>query len=819
MGRHARGKVSCGSASGAEAGALFAISFWFGRGLLAAIACSSLAFARQTDPTASDPNAPRTERSAPTPLDGTALNGQVDLQRLVDLSAARLGLDIEYDASILAGNVTLRLGDPLSDEELWALTNHALASRGFTTVAGPTPNLISVVKAERATTLGRVEDLSKVGPGSLADPDAPSGAAFLPGFLTVATRLVHVSPKDAIESLKPIVKGDAASVTALGATNLLLITDVRPRVEQALEILKLLDVPGPESVVAVVPVENLSAASIVTSAMEVHNARETIGGRTVRGKLLPLPDGFGVVLVAPKDEATRLEELVLDIDAREGVRTETYAPRYFAVDEVASLLTQVMGDPKTPGAGGRYRVVTDPLTSTLVVTGTSAQHEKVRSLLERLDSVPPQSRKQVRTFGIRNRPVTEIVELLEKLITVDVFEVGSPPSSGATSDAASTAQRTIRDFGPPQPTLSTGSGETSGASTGSGGAASSQDSPSTVSTADDFARDSRRASGSSASETDEALREPPISLAADSATNTLLAIGEPRLLTQLDQLVRRLDVRQPQVMLEVMVLTLTDSESEDLGIELQGEESRNGFDISLSSLFGLASTDGGASGGDSGLLGGSGATALVLRPGEYGVLLRALASVNAGKTRNLPKVLVNNNEEASFDAVLQQPFLSTNASDTIATTSFGGTQDAGTSVKVKPQIGEGDHLLLDYTISLSSFIGESTSPALPPPRQQNTLSSVVSIPDGSTVVLGGLEVLTDADASTRVPWLADFPLLGFLFENRSTSRSRSRFFLFIRGEVLRHGRYEDLKYISAKDRAAADLQVEDRPVVRPRVIR
>ena len=68
----------------------------------------------------------------------TVLAGQVELARLVDLCAERLGLKIEYDPKDLQGaTVTLRLRDGISDDELWEVTNHLLASRGFTTVQLP----------------------------------------------------------------------------------------------------------------------------------------------------------------------------------------------------------------------------------------------------------------------------------------------------------------------------------------------------------------------------------------------------------------------------------------------------------------------------------------------------------------------------------------------------------------------------------------------------------------------------------------------------------------------------------------------------------
>ena len=65
---------------------------------------------------------------------------------------------------------------------------------------------------------------------------------------------------------------------------------------------------------------------------------------------------------------------------------------------------------------------------------------------------------------------------------------------------------------------------------------------------------------------------------------------------------------------------------------------------------------------------------MVLSPGDFSVVLKALQTLNKGRTLSLPKVLVNNNQQATLDSVLQQPFVSVNASNTVATTSFGGSK-------------------------------------------------------------------------------------------------------------------------------------------------
>jgi type II secretory pathway component GspD/PulD (secretin) len=205
-------------------------------------------------------------------------------------------------------------------------------------------------------------------------------------------------------------------------------------------------------------------------------------------------------------------------------------------------------------------------------------------------------------------------------------------------------------------------------------------------------------------------------------------------------------------------------------------------------------------------------------PLAFSAIVRAMETVNHGRTLTMPKMLVNNDQPAELNSVLQTPYASTNASTTVATTSFGGTQDAGTQISVTPQIADGDQLVLDYTISISAFVGSAPSPELPPPRQENKLKSIVTIPDGYTVAVGGLEIGTESDVSSHVPLLGRIPILGALFANKTATDNKSRFFVFLRATVLRDDNFDDLKHLSVQD--LADARVDDGwPVLKPRVIR
>lgn len=403
----------------------------------------------------------------------------------------------------------------------------------------------------------------------------------------------------------------------------------------------------------------------------------------------------------------------------------------------------------------------------------------------------------MRSFVIRNRSVLEMLSLLREMLGAGVLEIAAEEGDEAGTSAAPAL--TAPDIGRTDRPIDPRGGPPV--------SVTSQPRPTTAPLVRGLGR-----RGSTRVVTPDA----GVVLTADEATSTIIAVGDARALAQIERLIRQLDVRQPQVMLEVLMVSLSESQSLALGVELQQELDLGGDTrATLASLFGLAQR---GADGIPGVGSGAGFTGLVLNPGDFSVVLRALETLNDGRSMSMPRMLVGNNEQANFSSVLQQPFATVNTGTATTTTSFGGTLDAGTIATVRPQIAAGDHLILEYSVQLSSFVGASAGEGLPPPKQTNSVSSRVTIPDGHTVVVGGLELLTDAEAESRVPGIGGIPLVGELFKNRSKNHSRDRFFVFIRANVMRHNGFEDLKYLSATDRAAAGVG-DGWPQVEPRMIR
>jgi type II secretory pathway component GspD/PulD (secretin) len=735
------------------------------RGRLAAAALlSSLLIGKA--PAQRAPAEPPTAQEAPK-VEIRIFSPEEDLADLLDVCAAMLGTAIEFNRAEVSGPIGLRLPSPATRESLWGLANRALATRGFTTIQLPGSPSLTVVKLSEAAGLARLEGMSLAGSKA--------------GFVKCLVELSHERTEGVSEGAK-LLLSKAGTIAAFKDSRSVLIADLRPNVEQALRVAARLDGDFAEMDVTEIPLEHATPVDLVALIERIMTTRKAVFGEKPAGTVIAHPEGRSALVIAPAIEMDVWRDLVERFDRVEPTRTQNYFPRRFGVRETASLVEQMV--PAGSDKQG-WRIVTDELTGALVVTATAAQHQAIQELFDRLESTAQGPRRPIRSFPIRNRGVEELRDLLQAMLDKGALE-GLPDvqtvPTGEVIDRVPVEASAPTPATPPQQVQ------------GPTGPIPALYKPKSLAT--------------------KGLGDEVI-LTADKATNRLVAMGNARVLEQLGALIEELDVRHPQVLVEALVVTLTDDQTRSLGVELQkiGVDG----DVRLASLFGLGSPDPGSI-ATLPPPGGIGASGVVLDPGSYSAAIRALETINQGRSLTIPKVLVNNNQKASLNSVLQTPFASTNASTTVATTSFGGTLDAGTQISVTPQITEGDQLLLEYSISLSSFVGAASDPALPPPRQENKLQSTVAIPDGYTVVVGGLEIESDSKVSTQVPWLGRIPVLGALFATQSRIESKAHFFVFLRTTVMRSPTFEDLRFATEHELAVAGVD-DGWPKLEPRWIR
>ena len=579
-------------------------------------------------------------------------------------------------------------------------------------------------------------------------------------FRSVVIDSESTPPSRLLSALSVLASPDGR-VVAVGDTSLILLADRSDRIQTMLDVATGLADPEREVVAERVELRHRDAEALTTALNGVLAAQLQAGAAPRRGSVTPTGDRNALVIVAPRDSITEWIETIQSLDTPERIQTETYTVPWLNAADLASNLEMIgriqTGTPSGSNTG--WQVVADSLTNSVFVTANVPEHQRIAAWIDSVLQRGAPSSSRVHVVRVRHRAAAALAELIEA--------TNSPPE---VVTAPAIADSTV-DNG--QPTT-----------------------PASIST---------ERPGTAAD----------VEVSVDEPTNSLVVTGTPLQIQRIVNLVELLDVRQSQVLLEFTLLSLNESDTRDLGVELQYLVDDAGTLFRLSSLFGLTDI---VPDNTSTSVEASGGTAVVLDPSDYSAVIRALETVSKGRSLIRPQLLVGNNEEASLDSVEQQPFISTNASDTVATTSFGGTQDAGTNVSVQPQITAGDELTIRYSVSLSTFIGESADPALPPPSQQSTVSSVATIPDGYAIAVGGIASEVEGEAVSQVPILGDIPLVGELFRSRSQSRSSSKFFVLIRARIMRDVGFEDLKFLG--DLTADTLGLDDDlPQVEPRIIR
>ena len=290
-------------------------------------------------------------------------------------------------------------------------------------------------------------------------------------------------------------------------------------------------------------------------------------------------------------------------------------------------------------------------------------------------------------------------------------------------------------------------------------------------------------------------------VAADPNTNTIIVIADPVVQRQYEELIARLDRRRPQVLLEATVVTIDLSEGLNVGVDISYSDRDGDPQVIAFDSFGVSQVN--PITGRLSVRPQLGFNAAVLSSDVADVVLRALATSRRARVVSAPRILVNDNAEGRLASVAESPFSLVNAFETIATTSFDYAQ-AGTTIRLVPHISEDDYLQLEYEVELSSFTAPSQGGA-PPPRQEDSVQSEVTIPDGSTIVVGGLNSSNFTRVVNRVPILGDIPILGLLFGSRDIQRREQALFVFIRPTILRDGGFADLRYLSDADLSAAGL--------------
>jgi len=265
----------------------------------------------------------------------------------------------------------------------------------------------------------------------------------------------------------------------------------------------------------------------------------------------------------------------------------------------------------------------------------------------------------------------------------------------------------------------------------------------------------------------------PVTIVPDEITNSLLIRSTERDFLLLQDVVRTLDVRPLQVLVEVVIVEARKDRRFSLGIAVElGETS---FEGGVTGSAALA----GASVGD--------LVVQVMGLGKQDLSLFLAAARSRGDVsiRSRPTLLASNGLEASILVGTEQPFVQVSRSlptDEPQRDQVVQYRDVGTSLTVVPTINREGFVTLDLAQEMSQATGETQFDA--PVISSRQASTRVTVRDGQTIVIGGLTDRVQDRGRTGIPLLSDIPLIGALFGSTTTRLTETEIFVFITPTIV-----------------------------------
>lgn len=516
---------------------------------------------------------------------------------------------------------------------------------------------------------------------------------------------------------------------------------------------------APEDGAAAQPSSLGGSAGFTTQVFRLRNIDSASAAETLRpligrqGLVLPSPRGNLLVVADYADNLARVRSLLGQID-QDRTLTETVTLRSSSAREIGAVVNQLLNPPGAePNArNGIVSVIVVESSNSLVLRG---EPEAVRPLLDVIADLDRRAETSgdVRVINLQHADAGQLVPVLQQM-------VGQTPTGAGEAASPSAAA-----------TPSTTSSET--ATAGGGG---------------------RRAN-----------------IARYPGANAIVIAADPDTQRVLGEVIRQLDTRRRQVLVEAIVVELSDNAAKQLGVQfaLAGQNgssipfSATSYSNAAPNILALA----GAAAGEDALPEDSPALAALRQAaiesvlgargmitGGYGVSGDALFgfiinAVKADTTSNLlstPSVMTLDNQEATILVGQEIPITTGEVLGDSNSNPFRTVQrqDVGIQLEVRPQINAGGAVTLHLRQEVSSIAGPVSEDFNELILDKREIETTVAVDDGAIIVLGGLLDRNERLTIERTPLLGDVPVLGNLFKSTARQNVQRNLMVFIRPTII-----------------------------------
>ena len=314
----------------------------------------------------------------------------------------------------------------------------------------------------------------------------------------------------------------------------------------------------------------------------------------------------------------------------------------------------------------------------------------------------------------------------------------------------------------------------------------------------------------------ESSKKNKTSIGFHNDTNALIISAQPDILKSLESVISQLDIRRAQVLVEALIVEISDKLARDLGVQFlflgDGESSPIATQRFGTPNPDLISTIGAETSEDSTIsstMQTRAANSLLALDGlavgvarykasgtSFATILNLIAQDADSNVLSTPSIMTMDNEEASIVVGQEIPITTGETLSGSNSNPFRSVtrQEIGVKLTVRPQINEGNAVKMYINQEVSSIFGPLGEMSTDLITNKRNIKTTVLVEDGETIVLGGLIDDDVQESVKKVPFLGDIPLLGRLFKTTSITRTKRNLMVFLRPTIVRNS--EDVRAIS-----------------------
>jgi general secretion pathway protein D len=491
------------------------------------------------------------------------------------------------------------------------------------------------------------------------------------------------------------------------------------------------------------------------AAMEV--LRPLVGQQ---GVVLATPQGNTLVVADYTDNLDRIRTLLSQID-QDRTTIEVISLRNSSAREVIAAVNQLVATPgQGPARSSRIALAPVESSNSIVLRGDPTLVQSVLAIITDLDRRAA-STDDVRVVRLQHASAQRLLPVLQQLI-------GQTPTTPASSGSGD-APPAVSTAAPLPPAVAALPGLQ--------------------------AQPGRRAN-----------------IALFEGANALIISADPETQRVLADVIRQLDTRREQVLVEAIVVEVSDDAAKALGVQfLLGGNGKaapffaTNYSSSAPSLLALTGAIAGGNatqpndsnlqalrtaaiasliGTQGALAGGAGTSNGLL----FGMIINAVRSDVASNLLSTPSLMTLDNESASLLVGQEVPITTGEVLGVANTNPFRTVQrqDVGVQLEVKPQINADGAITLVLRQEVSSVAGPVGVGSSELILNKREIQTTVLVDDGDIVVLGGLLDQNDRLQVDRVPGLGNIPVIGALFRSNTVDRTKRNLMVFIRPTIVRN---------------------------------